>query len=251
MGRWLPIVALVFAMGCGKESSGTTSKRAEAAPPAAQPAHPEMTAFLVEWFKAHGHSNVVTDANGVGIRGNPTRLQVALYGSERHKNGGFVVEVQFTTRVASGREITEFVAGTANTEDQAIKDALASFTMATFHVIYKAFINPADPHMTVDKIAFDGVDREVIAGDLVTRSAGKGADLAPMVTGIQSALKKFRLAPGPHWIKIVYSQLDGKPMTVEVTFDNAEHAAMTEAVKGLKWPKPKEFYMAKQFIVVK
>ena len=54
----------------------------------------------------------------------------------------------------------------------------------------------------------------------------------------------------PHWIKIVYSQNEGTPMTVAATLDNQDHPALTESVKGLAWPKLNEFYLAKQFIIL-
>jgi hypothetical protein len=40
-------------------------------------------------------------------------------------------------------------------------------------------------------------------------------------------------------------------MMCAVTMDNEDSPALTEAVSKLEWPKPEEFYMVKQFIVVK
>ena len=40
-------------------------------------------------------------------------------------------------------------------------------------------------------------------------------------------------------------------MLCAVTLDNADSPALTEAVKELPWPKNEEFYMVKQFIIVK
>ena len=42
-----------------------------------------------------------------------------------------------------------------------------------------------------------------------------------------------------------------KVMLCAVTLDNADSPALTGAVKELPWPKQEEFYMVKQFIVVK
>ena len=36
-------------------------------------------------------------------------------------------------------------AGTGNKEDEAISDAKVNFILSTFHVVYKSFINAADP----------------------------------------------------------------------------------------------------------
>src|SRR5205823_11492574 len=131
----------------------------------------------------------------------------------------------------------------------AVNDALLNFTLTTFHVVYKGFINAADPHMTMSTVAIGGVNCEVIAGDIFLRGApsNKDIDLNALRAEIQGVLQRFPLAPGPHWIKVVYSQNSRKPMTVAVTLDNADHPEMTEAVKRLKWPLVDGFYMAKQF----
>jgi hypothetical protein len=59
------------------------------------------------------------------------------------------------------------------------------------------------------------------------------------------------LSTGSHWMKIVYSQKDGQPMTVSAQLDNQDHKEFTEVVKNLNWPRSKSFYTAKLFIVVK
>lgn len=212
-----------------------------------------MDQFFVKWLTAHGHADTVVDSDGVGVRDNATRLRAGLNGSKRHDNGSFVVEIEFTVRMASGGEITEFVAGIGETEEKAINDALLNFTLTTFHVVYKAFINAADPHMIQSSAVINGVNRDVIAGDILLRggSSSKEMNFNSLRPQIQGAFQSLPLTPGPHWIKIVYSQNDRQPMTVSATLDNSDHAALTEAVKRLEWPPADGFYMAKQFIVVK
>lgn len=93
----------------------------------------------------------------------------------------------------------------------------------------------------------------MISGDILTRgiNADEKLDLNAIRGEIQGALKNLTLAPGPHWLKVVYSQNAGKPGTVAVTLDNGDHAALTDAVKRLPWPRSEGFYMAKQFIVIR
>jgi hypothetical protein len=251
MERRLFVITLALASGCGKAPSTTVPTTAESQETEAA-RRAEMDDFLVKWLEGHGHADVVVDSGGVGVAGNDTRLRAGLYGSESVK-GGFVVEVEFTIQLPSRRKITEFVAGTGQTEEQAIKDALLNFLLTTFHVVYKAFINEADPHMTASTVAINSVNREVISGDIFMRgdASNEDIDLHPLRPEIQGALQRVPLTPGPHWIKIVYMQQARQPVTVAVTLDNAEHPGLTEAVKRLNWPARDEFYMAKQFIVVK
>lgn len=84
---------------------------------------------------------------GVGVGNNATRLRASLYGS-KPSNKGCVVEMEFTIKLPDNRSITEFVAGIGDSEAQAISDAQLNFMLTTFHVVYKGFINDADPHMT-------------------------------------------------------------------------------------------------------
>ena len=71
-----------------------------------------------------------------------------------------------------------------------------------------------------------------------------------MRPAIEQFVKGLSLSDGPHWMKIVYSQIEGKPSTVSASLDNAEDGALTEKLKALPWPAAKGFYMAKEFIIV-
>src|SRR5690349_3578195 len=102
--------------------------------------------FFTDWLREHGETNVVVDAAGVGLKGSAARLRASLYGSEQHASNSFVAELEFRVHIPSGGEIVEFVAGSGESFDRAVDDALVNFTLTTFHVLYKAFFNPADPH---------------------------------------------------------------------------------------------------------
>jgi len=54
-----------------------------------------------------------------------------------------------------------------------------------------------------------------------------------------------------HWIKIVYAQRQREVMACSDSLDNEENAALTAAVRKLPWPSQDDFYMVKQFMVVK
>jgi hypothetical protein len=243
MRPYIILLVLSLFVGCAKQSSSKAADEHRAM----------IDKFFVDWLKSHGHTNVVVDSNGVGISDNDTRLQGSLYGSNKHESRGYVVEVEFTIRLPSQGEITEFLAGMGDTEEQAINDALLNFTLTTFHVVYKAFMNADDPHMTTTSVPFNGGNRDVIAGDILMRGAKslETTNIDNVRVEILAALASTPLAPGSHWTKIVYSQDEGKPMTVAVTLDNEDHPALTSQVTNLNWPKVEGFYMAKQFIVIK
>jgi hypothetical protein len=88
----LPCAALLLSLLCGCSRSAPSAKSNE---------------FFVTWLQGHGESNIVVDARGVGLAGNPTRLRCSIYGSEQHTNGTFDTELEFRARLPDEREIVE------------------------------------------------------------------------------------------------------------------------------------------------
>jgi hypothetical protein len=76
-------------------------------------------------------------------------------------------------------------------------------------------------------------------------------EIQPLESQIKDVITSLPLSKKAHWLKIIYSQIDYKPLIVEVTMDNQGHEGLTEAIKKLNWPKHKYLYFAKQFIFVK
>ena len=206
--------------------------------------------FFVEWLTAHGEKQVVDDDKGVGIAGNAVRLKASLHGL--HQTGtGASAEVEFKIVLPTGETIIEYVAGVGKTEEAAENQAMMNFVMSTFHVVYQSFMNPDDAHQTVEKLSISGGTREVIFGDMMTMGADTTGAMESALQGIKDRIASLRLSNGAHWIKVVYGQAKGKPMIVAATLDNADHAELTEEIGKLDWPKREEFYMAKQFMLIK
>ncbi len=130
---------------------------------------PKSNEFFVTWLQGHGESNVVVDDQGVGVADNPTRLRSSLYGSKRFTNS-FTAELEFRVRIPDGREIIEYVAGSGDSLEKAENDAKVNFILSTFHVVYRSFLNPNDPHQTEEKITINGHPRVLVLGDTFARS---------------------------------------------------------------------------------
>jgi hypothetical protein len=209
--------------------------------------------FFVTWLQSHGETNIVEDATGVGLAGSPTRLRSSLYGSEKHKNGTVSAETEFRVRLPDGREIVEFVAGSGDSLAAAEKDSKLNFVLSTFHVVYRSFMNPADPHQIEESVTINGKPRVLVLGDSMTRSGSTNSspDMFPLRSRFREMLTPLRLSPETHWMKIVFAQHQNRVMMCSVTLDNQENAALTETVRKMPWPLQEDFYMAKQFIVVK
>lgn len=231
------LVSLVAVGGCAPSSPKADAK---------------LETFFVEWLKGHGETKIVTDARGVGLEGNPARLRASIYGSEKQKDGGYVVETEFRMTLPNGAEIIEFVAGMGESEEAAVNDSMVNFTLSTFHVVYKAFLNPDDPHQTIKELTIGGKSRQAAFGNMFIRGEqGANKDLDAMQASIEKVLSELALSDDPHWIKIVYGQHKNAPTIVAVTLDNNDEVKLTEQVKQLDWPKQDGFYMVKQFVVIK
>src|SRR5262249_29616741 len=150
-------------------------------------------------------------------------------------------------------EIVEFVAGNGESLEAAEKDSKVNFVLSTFHVVYRSFMNPADPHQTEEKVTIHGKPRLLVLGDTLTRggTTNSSLDMFPLRSRFREMLSPLALSPEPHWLKIVYAQNQARVMMCAVTLDNRDDPTLTEIVKKLPWPVQEDFYMVKQFIVVK
>jgi len=212
----------------------------------------ESNEFFETWLRSHGETNIVFDSNGVGLPGRTTRLRWSLYGSTQQTNG-VNAELEFRIRLPDQREIMEYVAGSGATLQQAENDAKLNFALTTFHVIYGGFFNPKDAHYAEESITNNGQPRLLAIGDTMTRgqSTNSSPEMFFLRKHFREIVSSYPLSPQTHWIKIVYANHHARTMLCAVTLDNEDSPALTEAVQSLPRPKPEEFYMVKQFIVVK
>lgn len=218
-----------------------------------KPGQAEAEEFFADWLKAHGETNVICTADGVGIKDNATRLSAAIYSTQGQRDQGYSVETEFVVLLPSKQEIVEYIAGVGDTKDKAFRESLVNFALTTFHPVYKSFINPSDPHQVIRQIVINGENREIIEGDIMMRGEieENPLKLEDIQLQIREAISTLSLSKETHWIKIVYSQINKEPMIVSATLDNYEDQTLTSTIKNLNWPRRDEFYMAKWFINIK
>ena len=232
---WLSGMLLLIVCGCSRSAPETKSNE-----------------FFTSWLQDHGESNIVADANGIGLTGNPTRLRFSLYDSSKTSNS-YTAELEFRVCIPDGREIVEYVAGSGDSQKKAEDDAKVNFALSTFHVIYRGFLNPNDPHQNEEKITINGQPRAVVLGNTMARgqSGSSSPDAFPLRERFREILSPLPLSAQTHWIKIIYANQHSNVMLCEVTMDNRGALELTDTVKKLPLPRHEEFYMVKQFVLVK
>ena len=100
---WLSGMLLLIVCGCSRSAPETKSNE-----------------FFTSWLQDHGESNIVADANGIGLTGNPTRLRFSLYDSSKASNS-YTAELEFRVRIPDGREIVEYVAGSGDSQKKRLR----------------------------------------------------------------------------------------------------------------------------------
>lgn len=254
--RVLLIACVLGIGGCGRGNNTKQSPVAwiEDGTPAVDktPDHVTQQArdFFAEWLGNHGESEVVNDGTGVGIKSAPTRLWAFLYGSEQ-SDGGFTVETEFRIVLADGREIVEFVAGNGDTEKSAIGMSFVNFTLSTFHVVYSAFMNSADPHMTHDRVQIGGASCVLTSGGMFALGGEEIPEFSEVSQQIRDEICKLELPDGTHWLKVVYGLHQDNVLAAAVTLDNESLDSMSSRLSSFAWPATDSFYMAKEFIVIR
>ena len=218
-----------------------------------RPAKRTDNQFLIDWLRDHGETNVVSDRNGVGIANNPVRLNCSLYGSTGQEDGRFVVEMEFNARMPDGRRLVEFVGGVGDSLQAAIDDAKLNFVVTTFHVLYRGFINPSDPHQSEETVLVDGKPRVMVKGDSITRSTENGAmtDLSAVKASFVDLVASRSFSSEPHWIKLVFGQHQGRIVECVASIDSFDDSKLSEEVRALGWPSSDDFYLFKWFILIK
>jgi len=206
--------------------------------------------FFRDWLTNHGETEIVADKRGVGIEGNGTRLLAFHYGTEESGNG-FSVETEFRITLPDGREIVEFVAGSGDTQEAAVQMTFLNFTMSTFHVVYSCFMNMDDPHMTHERITAGGKEWILTTGGMFALGGDDLPDFSSVSKACRDQLSDLTLSDEAHWLKVVYGRHETEVLAASATLDNEGHELLTSRLDRLPWPPTENFYMAKQFIVLR
>ena len=211
-----------------------------------------LNELLARWFEAHG---VRAQSLGQWValpRANAAaQLIVAKELSTPH---AWTVRMAGTLQVA-GLQIAEPVLGRGKTFLDAVEDGARTWHESVFPVLLAAFFDtPIPGKVEQNEAVIGGVPRRVTLGSLHTWGRlPETAPGRPDLTWFDEFVRKVRsrdLPPGPHWVSLFYAQVDEKPVEFEVTRDNADWGELRAVLYSVPWPKAKEFFSVRAFLVI-
>ncbi|MBS0657855.1 MAG: hypothetical protein JSR82_06355 [Verrucomicrobia bacterium] len=239
--RWLLLLLALMAFsipGCDKPQKPLTDEAAN-----------EQLAR--EWFQVKGQKDLVKDERGVGPKQSTLRLLGRLrLATERNQ---VTVEMQYRVQLAPGAEIVDFAAGQGANQDEARRDAFENFAKAVLNPIWSAYLAAPNAAGIDAMIKVGNPPRDAFVGPMVVVGSGKDTvEMEAFRRNIPALLGDLQLTPGrPHWCKFVYGQREGEAPLAEAQFDNEKHAELSKRLARLDWPRRKDGYLAKIFVLVR
>lgn len=211
---------------------------------------------LLELFRAHGVEAVRQDDKIVFPK-NGMKAE-ASFVQEIEQPTVLTVELEVRFEFAPGHIIVEAFAGLGATKEAAATDAFHNFVANSFHVLIAAFLQPDAPKGEDEPVSraewiIGGEKRQVTIGNAGVRGKPpvQGTQLVGWVEPFERKLKQKRLGPGTHWVRLYYSQSQGKVLACEVLLDNEVWKVMQSEVETLAWPSGGAFYSMRVFLVIK
>lgn len=204
-----------------------------------------------EWFQLKGLKDLVKDERGVGPKQSTLRLLGRLrISTERNQ---FTVEMQYRVLLAPGAEIIDYAAGQGSTLEEARRDAFENFAKSVLNPIWSAFLASPNAAGVDAMIKVGNPPRDAFVGPMVVVGSGKeSVEMDALRRNLPALLGDLTLAPGrPHWCKFVYGQREGEAPTSEAQLDNEKHVELSKRFGRLDWPRRKEGYLAKVFVVMR
>ena len=211
-----------------------------------------LNEVLARWFEAHGvRAQSLGQWVALPKADAAAQLIVAKELSVPHS---WTVRMVGTLQIA-GLSVSEPVLGRGKTFIEAVEDGTRAWHEYVFPVLLAAFFDkPIPGKVEQTEAVVGGVPRRVTVGSLGTW--GRLPEVAPGRPDLRwfddfvNKVKARDLPPGTHWVRLFYAQADGKPVDIDVARDNADWPELRSVMSYAPWPKGKEFYSVRAFIVI-
>ncbi|NOJ83748.1 DUF6348 family protein [Myxococcus xanthus] len=150
-----------------------------------------------------------------------------------------------------GRVITESFSCQGDSRDDAQRNVIESFSRSSLHVLLSAFLNVGSEYIQVEEWGVGGSARQVFLGEVVALSSNPSDVPEPAwLTLFEDAVKSLPLAPGTHWVRIYFAQLDARILALEVLLDNEEWPELKAGLERAPWPRAQGLLSNRLFLVL-
>lgn len=206
---------------------------------------PQTSAYLAKLFEGHGLSCVVEN-DWVVPNAELPALRALWYPGQ--SNGRLDVQAL----VSDGVVIEECFAGVGQAET-GLNDALANFTVNSFHVLLAALWGRNDPsQVTTEEWEVSGQRYTAYVGNFGTRSSEGVTPHIPsnLFAAIEETIKCEPLNEGVHWFRVFFCNVAGD-YTFEALKNNEVWDAGVRCLKASSWEKSSGYYSIRLFVVLR
>ncbi len=241
--------ALLLLAGCARSGPAP-------APKTPSPATQVVSQPILQLFKAHG-IDCREKGDWLEFPNRSIKASGVIVEESNPEPDTHSVQLDFQMELDSGENLTESFAGIGESRDKAIKDAVDNFALNSFPVIMAAFFTPQDnpvkiKNVRIENWSIEGTERRVVIGPIGMRGKAPDPSNTPLdwFKQIEEKLKSTHLFAGTHWISIYYGQIDNHPLKLEVLVNNEVWEQMQKELATIDWPKGKESFSLRVFIVI-
>jgi Family of unknown function (DUF6348) len=206
---------------------------------------PQTTGYLTKLFEEHGVPCVVENDWVV-----PNSELPALRALWHPASSNGRLDVQ--ALISNGVLIEECFGGVGDGQSGA-DDALANFTINSFHVLLAALWGKNDPsQVTTEAWEVHGKRYTAYVGNFGTRSSKGVTPKVPheLFAGIEGAIKLESLAADIHWFRVFFCNVAGS-FTFEALKDNDAWAAGMRHLESVTWEKSDGYYSVRLFAILR
>src|SRR5262249_8796109 len=134
----------------------------------------------------------------------------------------------------------------------AVNDAFGNFAANSFHVLLAAFLKPTDDQVSKEIWTIGGKQWQVTIGNVGVKGKPpvQRERMNAWFKPFEEKIKSKLFAPGTHWIRLYYAQMQNRVLACEVLLDNAQWGEMQKEMAAIDWPGGEDFYSVRVFLVM-
>jgi hypothetical protein len=212
-----------------------------------------LNKILLHVFQEH---NIEAKVDGISLSVKNGALKImGLIVKEGQLNANlYLTQLDIQIKVEGVDEvIVESFAGFGATQKEAIAEALQNFMLSSFHVITAAFLQENDSNVTVETWKIGDQEKRVIIGNVTMRgnppaNFSESNWFSQLEEKIKASSKDLT---GAHWVRLYCSQVDNAISDREILLDNEPWEELEKEIPNFSWPKGKDFYSARIFMILK